>query len=87
MADADLYVAPLREFVVERFLEGNGDGLDADTPLLELGILDSFSIVEIVSFAEQRFGIGIPESELKPTSFGSISALAGLLDRLASDGS
>ena len=86
MSNAEAYVQPLRSFVVEEFLEGNGDDLDSDSPLLELGIIDSFSLAEVVSWCEERFGIRIPERELTPDNLASIDAMAQLLDRLASEG-
>src|SRR5205814_8625721 len=49
MSNADAYVQPLHTFVVEEFLEGQGEDLDRDSPLLELGIIDSFSLAELVS--------------------------------------
>jgi acyl carrier protein len=84
MSNAHAYVQPLRSFVVDEFLEGNGDDLEPDSPLLELGIIDSFSLAEVVSWCEERFGIRIPERELTPDNLQSIEALAQLLDRLGS---
>jgi acyl carrier protein len=81
MGESDGYVRPLREFVVGRFLEGQGEDLRSDSPLLELGILDSFSIMEIVAFSEERFGIRIPETELTPANLSSLTALARLIAR------
>ena len=86
MSNAEAYVQPLQTFVVEEFLEGQGEDLDRDSPLLELGIIDSFSLAEVVSWCEERFGIRIPEQELTPDNLASIDALAQLLDRLASEG-
>jgi acyl carrier protein len=86
MSNAEAYVQPLQAFVVDTFLEGQGDDLEPDSPLLELGIIDSFSLAEVVTWCESRFGIRIPESELTPDNLESIQALAGLLDRLATEG-
>jgi acyl carrier protein len=86
MSNADAYVQPLHTFVVQEFLEGQGEDLDRDSPLLELGIIDSFSLAELVSWCDERFGIRIPERELTPENLASINALAQLLDRLASEG-
>lgn len=83
MTGADRYREPLRRFVAEELLEGRADELDHDTPLLELGVIDSFSLAEIVTFVEAQFAIAIPDGELKPTSFASVGAIAELCDRLA----
>jgi acyl carrier protein len=86
MTDAQAYAEPIRDFVVAQLLEGHGGDLEVDSPLLELGIIDSFSLVEIVVFCERRFGIRIPDSELTPVNLESIAALARLLERLAGAG-
>jgi clorobiocin biosynthesis protein CloN5 len=86
MSNAQTYAEPIRSFVVEQLLEGHGSDLELDSPLLELGIVDSFSLVEIVVFCERQFGIRIPDSELTPANLESVSALAALLERLAPGG-
>jgi acyl carrier protein len=47
----------------------------ADTPFHKLGI-DSMSIIELVLFIERKFKISIPETELVPSNFKSITSLA-----------
>jgi acyl carrier protein len=86
MSNGDRYVEPVHRFVVDTFLEGHGEDLEPDSPLLELGIIDSFSLAELVTWCERQFQIRIPERELTPENLESVAALAGLLGRLADDG-
>jgi len=47
--------------------------------LLELGILDSFAVIELVSFIEKNWGIQIQDDELTKERFGSITKMADLV--------
>jgi len=47
--------------------------------LYELGILDSFGIVELVAFIESRWSIDILDSELTKEMFSGIDKMARLI--------
>jgi acyl carrier protein len=72
----------LRQYVARQMLEGQDDGLDEATPLLELGVLDSVSLVSLVAFVEQRFDIHIPGGELGPHNFKDLRSITALIERL-----
>jgi acyl carrier protein len=74
----------LRTYVVERHLEGRAE-LEPDTPLLEWGILDSFSVAELLSFIEEHFGVSVPLCSVSPQHFSTLRALAGLLEGLCEE--
>jgi len=45
---------------------------DPETSLFETGVLDSFSLPDLVSAIEQAFAITIPDSDLSPRKFESV---------------
>lgn len=47
----------------------------ADDDLFELGVLDSFNVVDLVSVLEEECGIDIPDVDVDPTNFQSINAI------------
>jgi acyl carrier protein len=71
------YIAELRA--------GSSDGtpIGADTPLIELGVLDSMGLVRLIQFVEQRFGITIPDSDVTPDLFATPQSLAAYVARHA----
>jgi acyl carrier protein len=79
------YEGPIRDFIDSRFLEGQGSDLTVDSPLLALGLIDSFSLVELVVFCESRFGVRIPDRELTPRNLDTVAHIAALLQRLDSE--
>lgn len=55
---------------------------DAETQLIDGGILDSFDIVTLVAEINARLDIAIPAEELIPENINSADALLELLERL-----
>lgn len=53
--------------------------LQDDTDLLDMGLLDSLGILEIVAFLEESFAIQIPDVDITPDNFCSIDALCTYL--------
>jgi acyl carrier protein len=49
---------------------------DADESLFESGVLDSFALPDMVSGLEKEFGIKVPDSDLNPRKFDSLSRIA-----------
>ena len=53
--------------------------LSNDASLLESGILDSLSLLRLVVFVEERFGITIGDGDLMPHNFGSVDTICAYL--------
>ena len=58
---------------------GSGEVAD-DYALIENGMLTSLQTVELVMFMEERFDIVVEDEELDEENFGSIDAIAGLVE-------
>lgn len=54
--------------------------LSPSTPVLESDVIDSMGIYELATFLEQQYGVEILDEEVVPENFGSIEALARLVD-------
>jgi acyl carrier protein len=54
-----------------------------DTALLELGILDSLSMVNLLAFLEGNLGIKVPEDQILPENFATPLDIARLVCRSA----
>ena len=64
-----------REFVQDPALLPLAD----DTSLLESGILDSLSLLRLVVFLEERFGITMGDADLLPENFASVNTICAYL--------
>lgn len=54
-----------------------------DESLFESGLLDSFSLADMVAALEKEFAIRIPDSDLKPRKFDSIERIEQYLESRA----
>lgn len=61
--------------------------LDEETPLLDLGILDSLSMVSLLTFVQAKLGVAIPDEMVLPDHFETLGNLANLVGQLQLQGS
>ena len=57
-----------------------------DTSLLETGVLDSLSLLKLVLFVQEKFGIGVDDVDLVPEHFDSVDAISRYLRSRAGEG-
>ena len=68
--------ADVRKFVSDNLLFGRkGVALQADDSFLDLGLIDSTGVLELVSFIEDRFRVKVDDDELVPDNLDSINRL------------
>lgn len=58
-------------------------GLEADTPLLEIGVLNSLSMVTLLEYIEETFGVAIPDEKITPENFADINSVWNLVSALS----
>lgn len=75
----------LKAFVVGAILNGKDSGLDAKTPILELGIIQSFSLAQMMAHIREEFGVVIPSSEWTPTNLATLDAITDLVMKYSAE--
>jgi acyl carrier protein len=78
----EVIIEDLKEFITREFLNGKGEGLGPDTPLIEWGVIDSVAIVSLREFVSNRYGVKIPNAELKPSNLTNLTTIATMIERL-----
>lgn len=58
---------------------------DDTTPLVEVGVLDSMSILEFIEKLELKIGLEVPDADLVASNFESISEIVRLVERLITE--
>jgi len=66
----------LISYVVRDIVTSQEVVISDDTDLLKSGILDSLSLMKLVVFIEEQFGIVVGETELIPNNFVSVNAIS-----------
>jgi acyl carrier protein len=70
----------IREFVVERLAPASGrTQLAGDEDLIDSGVLDSLGVFQLVAFLEERYGIGIADTDITPENFGTLDRIERLV--------
>ncbi len=68
------------DYVKNEYLEEDDDRqINYDTPLISGGIVDSFSMVSLKRFLENRYNIQIPDAKATPEAFDTVNNIAALL--------
>ena len=75
-----LIAESLRQFVKENFLFGSEAALAGDDSFLEMGLIDSTGVLELVTFVEDEFKIAIDDEELVPENLDSIDSLVRFIE-------
>ena len=74
----------VRNSIVEYLCKGNPllaqlENIPLDESLVELGYMDSFGVIDIVTFLEGAYAIQILDDEITKEKFGSINKMASLV--------
>lgn len=59
---------------------GKPVNIGVDESLFESGLLDSFSLTDVVSALEKEYGITVPDADLNPRKFDSIEKIDAYLE-------
>ena len=68
------------EYVINEYLEDEDEELSYDTPLISGGIVDSFSMVSLKRFLENKYKISIPDDKATPEAFDSVNKICTLVN-------
>ncbi len=67
------------KYVIAEYSDDDADPITYDTPLISGGIVDSFSMVSLKRFLENKYKISIPDDQATPEAFDSIDKIAVLV--------
>lgn len=59
-------------YITDNFLMGLKTEIKDDSSLLDLGIIDSTGVIELIAFLEETFGIHVEDDEITPDNLDSL---------------
>jgi len=68
-------------YVIKEYMEDEDEEITYDTPLISSGYIDSFSMVSLLVFIENKFRIKIPPNKATAEAFDSINNIVALLSQ------
>ncbi len=70
------------EYIVDEYLdEDDEDEVSYDSPLISSGIVDSFSMVSLKRFLENKYKIKLPDEEATPEAFDTVNSICSLVNK------
>ncbi len=72
----------IRKFILENYLFTEDEqALENSASLIEMGVIDSTGVMELVAFLEEQFGIRMLEDELVPENLDSVDRIVAFVIR------
>lgn len=72
-------IESLRRFILNELIRDPSVILDADTSIIESGLIGSFSIMEIALFIESEYGLFIPDGDLTVMNMNTLDSIARMV--------
>lgn len=69
-------------YINREIMEGHASDLDALTPLLELGIIDSISTAKLTAHISEKYGVHVPPEFLTAEYLQDVRSIAKLIEQL-----
>jgi acyl carrier protein len=76
----EAYVQKIVDYLKESVLLDPSQEIPLDRSLLEAGILDSYGIVDLLTFIEGEYGLAIPDQDITREKMGSIRKMARYIE-------
>jgi acyl carrier protein len=70
----------LRAFIKDTFLFGREPDFSDDDSFLEMGLIDSTGVLELVSYLEETHGVKVEDEELVPDNLDSINRIVRFIE-------
>ena len=71
----------VRQYVLDNFLFGRTEvEVSSDASFLDLGIIDSTGVLELVTFLEDKYQIKIEDEELVPANLDSLKGITRFVE-------
>lgn len=78
----------VRRFITDNFpLGGSGSELAGSDSLLEVGVIDSVGVLELIEHVESTYDLQIPDADVLPENLDSIDAIARYVAKRLNAGS
>jgi acyl carrier protein len=71
--------AALARYIQREVSKDPDQPLDLDTPLVSSGLVDSMSLISVLAFIEDAFGVVVPDEAATAASMNTVRLIMGLV--------
>jgi D-alanine--poly(phosphoribitol) ligase subunit 2 len=68
-------------YIIKEYIDEDDEKITYDTALISSGFVDSFSMVSLLVFLENKFKIKIPSSKATPEAFNTVNKIVDLVNQ------
>jgi acyl carrier protein len=72
-------LSAVQKFINSELLYREDQAIDHTLNLIEIGVIDSMTLLRLVSFLESQYGIEIPDEDILPDNFRSLTSIEAFL--------
>jgi acyl carrier protein len=69
------------DYVKKEYLDDDDVEITYDSPLISSGYVDSFSMISLLVFLENKFKIKIPPEKATPEAFDNVNSIVALVNQ------
>jgi acyl carrier protein len=80
-SEPQIDLAEIKTFIRTELIYDDEKDFDENTNLIERGIVDSMSLVRLISFLEENYNVQVQDEDIVPENFSSLTKIAGFLGR------
>ncbi len=73
------FISPRAQYIAAEILKQPKRVVRPDEPLISSGLIDSFHLVDLGLFVEDKFGVKIDDTELNAETFDTLTQLADII--------
>ena len=83
MPDDQKIAQTILDYIAREYADAlQGAPIDADSPLISSGLIDSLSMVSMKVFLDQTYRLRIPEAEASAEAFDTVAGMVKMLRKL-----
>jgi acyl carrier protein len=72
-------LSSIKNFIRTELIYDDEKDFDENTNLIERGIVDSMSLVRLISFIEENYGIQVQDEDIVPENFSSLKKISSFI--------
>ena len=77
----------IENYIVSELLPGQKSEIGYNESLISTGVLDSLTLLQLIAYLEEKFGITVDDSEMKPGNFQTIKIMSAFVESKLDGGS
>jgi len=83
MPDDQQIAQTILDYITREYADSlQGTSIDANSPLISSGLIDSLSMVSLKVFLDQTYGLPIPDAEASTEAFDTVAGIVRMLRKL-----